>query len=1180
MKKKITLLVCLVLIFGMMALINPGSVVHAQVLSFPAEINKSFTPISIPSGGVSRLNVTIYNPNSFQLNDASWTDNLERVQPGLLIASPANVSNTCGGTVTAVPGTTTLSLSGGTVPAQVGITPGECTVGVDITSTTAGNLINTIPAGALSSSGGGVSITNTTPASATLTVIGVTTPSVNKSFSPNTMFVGEVSVLTIVINNRDASTDLTGTSLTDTLPANVVIADPALPANALQDCGASATLEAAPGTDSITLSNATIAPSPNCIIRVNVTSLTPGVYVNTIPADAITTDQGVTNPSSTSDQLNVQAVGVEKEFTPPAFQAGDTTTLTITLQNPTDSPYTGVNITDNLPTGLTITGTPASPQCGGTITSTATSVTLTGGTIPASATPPTPPGTCTITVTVTAPETSGNETYTNTIPPETLTTDQGVTNILPATAEVEIYEVGTGVFANKFFSPDTITAGDNSRLQIIVRAPEDTALTNFSITDNLPAGVTISNSSAPFTNCGPSATLTAITGSDTITLSGGTIDAGDQCRIDVWVTSSTPGTVTNVIPPSNITNDQNRVPDGDIVDDLTVLGLSDLSISKIFSPSTVAPNGVSTLTITLQNSNDLPLVNVSLIDDLPGTTVNNTVLVASTPNASTTCGGGVVTAVPGSQTIEMTGGTIPAQVGGVPGVCTINVDVQGSNNTGNRNNTIPPSNVSGTIEGTGTVITPAQGASATLFVRDITIGVVKGFNPLTVFGGSASTMSIELINPNTVSLNGINFVDNMPSGMFLASPTNFDTGSCGGTLTGNPGDGSFTFSGGDLSANTSCTMTLSVTMDVNGNLTNVILAGAVTTLNGVSNPDPAEATLTNLAGASVSKFFSPNPIAVGDYSLLTITIQNTSNVPLTGMGLADNLPGVLPAGVLVAGPPAPAPVNTCGGTLSAVSGSQNIELTDGILGADSSCTIVVAVTGNVPGDYENIIPIGALTNNENTTNTQPAIDTLVITGSSDPGDPGDGGGGGGGGSGNGGGGGLFGLIPVTGFAPGRVTNLSELPVTKYNIMTDVSLEIPVLRLDLPIVGIPMTNNTWDVNWLLHQAGWLQGSAFPGFSGNSVLTSHVTLPYGQAGPFANLHKLNVGDKVFVHAFGELYIYEVRSVRKLDASDPSILQHEDKSWLTLITCADYSESAETYLKRLVVRAELLRVQPDFQ
>ena len=99
----------------------------------------------------------------------------------------------------------------------------------------------------------------------------------------------------------------------------------------------------------------------------------------------------------------------------------------------------------------------------------------------------------------------------------------------------------------------------------------------------------------------------------------------------------------------------------------------------------------------------------------------------------------------------------------------------------------------------------------------------------------------------------------------------------------------------------------------------------------------------------------------------------------------------------------------------------------------------------------------------------------------------------------------------------------------------------------------MKSDTWDVNWLLNNAGWLEGSAFPGRSGNSVLTSHVTLQYGQEGPFASLHKLQSGDKIFVHAFGISYVYEVQSVNELSPSNPSILKHEEKPWLTLFTCA---------------------------
>lgn len=47
------------------------------------------------------------------------------------------------------------------------------------------------------------------------------------------------------------------------------------------------------------------------------------------------------------------------------------------------------------------------------------------------------------------------------------------------------------------------------------------------------------------------------------------------------------------------------------------------------------------------------------------------------------------------------------------------------------------------------------------------------------------------------------------------------------------------------------------------------------------------------------------------------------------------------------------------------------------------------------------------------------------------------------------------MIPVTGFALDRVTDLSKLPVTKYDALDSVTLEVPILKLKLPIVGVPL-----------------------------------------------------------------------------------------------------------------------------
>jgi LPXTG-site transpeptidase (sortase) family protein len=166
-------------------------------------------------------------------------------------------------------------------------------------------------------------------------------------------------------------------------------------------------------------------------------------------------------------------------------------------------------------------------------------------------------------------------------------------------------------------------------------------------------------------------------------------------------------------------------------------------------------------------------------------------------------------------------------------------------------------------------------------------------------------------------------------------------------------------------------------------------------------------------------------------------------------------------------------------------------------------------------------------------------------------------------------------LPATGFAPNVETYVPRQPQSLAYAATDILLEIPSLGVKIPIVGVPKKNGTWNVTWLENQAGWLEGSAFPSWSGNSVLTSHVYLASGLPGPFVNLNKLKFGDKIVVHAYGQKYIFEVQSNEVVTASDGSVMKHEDKSWLTLITCKDYDEKTKVYRNRVVVRAVLVKV-----
>ena len=166
-------------------------------------------------------------------------------------------------------------------------------------------------------------------------------------------------------------------------------------------------------------------------------------------------------------------------------------------------------------------------------------------------------------------------------------------------------------------------------------------------------------------------------------------------------------------------------------------------------------------------------------------------------------------------------------------------------------------------------------------------------------------------------------------------------------------------------------------------------------------------------------------------------------------------------------------------------------------------------------------------------------------------------------------------LPATGFAPNVVTDLGDAPSVVYQQTGGVTVEVPSLGINIPIVGVPLKDGAWDVSWLGNQAGWLAGTAFPSWSGNSVLTGHVYGSNGLPGPFVNLNGLKYGDKIVVHAYGQKYTYEVRTNAVVDPNDASVLKHEEKAWITLVTCKEYDEKTNTYGKRVVVRAVLVSV-----
>ena len=134
------------------------------------------------------------------------------------------------------------------------------------------------------------------------------------------------------------------------------------------------------------------------------------------------------------------------------------------------------------------------------------------------------------------------------------------------------------------------------------------------------------------------------------------------------------------------------------------------------------------------------------------------------------------------------------------------------------------------------------------------------------------------------------------------------------------------------------------------------------------------------------------------------------------------------------------------------------------------------------------------------------------------------------------------------------------------------LVIPALRVNAPVVEVPLSNGTWDVSGLTYEVAHLGGTANPGENGNLALTGHVTLRRG-SGPFLHLEALQPGDLAIVQTEDQAYMYRVVNKRHVGPTDVSVTFPTSEPILTLITCTNWDAEKRTYTGRVAVIAELI-------
>jgi LPXTG-site transpeptidase (sortase) family protein len=312
-----------------------------------------------------------------------------------------------------------------------------------------------------------------------------------------------------------------------------------------------------------------------------------------------------------------------------------------------------------------------------------------------------------------------------------------------------------------------------------------------------------------------------------------------------------------------------------------------------------------------------------------------------------------------------------------------------------------------------------------------------------------------------------------------------------------------------------------------------------------SAPDSETVTALQVVDPAVTKSGDPATASIGDTVIFTIQITNSGNTTATTVRIVDTVPAFLTVMSVTSAPPATTD-NSTGNT---------VDLLFASVAPTATYTVTVTTEVNasaVPPGGTNTVDLTADADDDPGNNTASAPITIVAPGQQ---------------------------APETGFAPGRVTLLPTQPVDDgYVSYGDLWLEIPAIGVKTTIVGVPRSGGGWDVTWLWGQAGYLDGTAFPTWSGNSVITAHVTLPTGSDGPFANLKSLHYGDRVIIHAWGLRHIYEVRGTDVVSPSDRTVFRHEERSWVTLVTCNGYEERTNSYRWRVVARAVLVRIENE--
>jgi hypothetical protein len=432
-----------------------------------------------------------------------------------------------------------------------------------------------------------------------------------------------------------------------------------------------------------------------------------------------------------------------KSFLGGTAVAGGTVTLQFELSLAESAPgnATAIAFTDDLAsamTGLAATGLPIADVCGaGSLISGTNLLSFSGGSLA-------PGGLCSFSVLLTVPAGAVPGTYTNVTSGVGALVDGSPTQGSPAQADLLLSPLSF----SKSFTDDPAIAGGSVTLSFTIsNETPDLAATDLTFTDDLGAVLPgLAATGLPANDvCGAGSQLS---GTGTITMSGGSLPAGTSCTFAVTLAVPT-GVATGEYP--NFTSALTGNVDGSPVsiprtsDSLSII--EPLSFSKEFLDDPATPGGQVSLGFTLSNADQArPVTGIAFTDDLASVLTG---LSAVGLPAADVCGAGSL--LSGTTNLSFTAGTLAA---GASCSFTVLLQVPAGATGGSYANVT--SALTGTIGGAST-----QAPPATDTLRLASVAFSKSFSGLAEPGGTVG-LSFTLVNTDaTASVAGLSFADDL-----------------------------------------------------------------------------------------------------------------------------------------------------------------------------------------------------------------------------------------------------------------------------------------------------------------------------------------------------------------------------------------------------------------------------------